>query len=1600
MTTLVPNQRGWVTLFILLFLIPGNKLFAQLFADFSASQVAGCTPVVVQFTDASKGSPSQWRWELGNGVISTLKNPSTTYFNPGTYKIKLVIRNASGADSIVKDKYISVYPNPVVNFKALDSSGCFPLAVKFTDLSTTAGGTITGHNWDFGDGTLSSSPNPIHTYASAGNFTVTLKTTNSYGCTKTVSNNQYIKITNGVKADFTYSNPGQCKAPITINFSNTSTGPGALTYTWNFGDGSESTDANPVHTYTSIGSYSVSLITVSPQGCSDTIKKENLFSIGSIASDFDVPVSVCEGQRLQLKNSTTPKPGSVVWYFGDGSISTDSIPSKIYSTSGNYTIKLVNDFGGCKDSISKSITVHKKTMPDFTSDKTISCKTPFIVNFTNKTTGTNTYKWEFGDGNTSTEAQPSHIYSDTGSYTVMLVVFNENGCADTLVREAYIKIKKPVISITGIPKFGCNPLTITPRATIVSSEPAVSYLWNFGDGTKTNAQYPSYVYNKAGTYDVILTVTTVNGCTTSDTLLKAVRVGDKPEADFTLAPANVCAYKSVVFEDKSIGKVDEWLWKFGDGETSTFQNPSHSFSDTGSFSVTLITFSNTCSDTLVLQDAVYIRPPISKFAVTTNCSDKFRKSFFDESIGAKTWNWNFGDGITSTEQHPSHTYAKKGSYPVTLVVTNGDCMHTMNTIVKVIDEEANFKADYESICRNSNITFTSLNSNPANITDWVWDFGDGAGSTDSIFASHIYTTPGRYTVSLTITDLLGCVNSRTMEILVYGPTADFAPEVSGACLEKSNIRFTEFSSTDGTNAIVKWVWNYGDGTIDSSGTKPYQHLYQTIGEFTVSLKVTDSFGCTDSLSKASAVVIAKPKAGFFSVDSLSCTNKPVQFTNESIGYDLQYAWSFGDAGTSTIDHPIHHYNSIGVYDVKLLITDKYGCKDSVTKADYINISYPKAAFTLSDTLGACPPLLVKFGNVSSSYTSFQWDFDDGNISDLESPSHYYNMPGIYYPKLTVSGPGGCTAVMSRKVEVRGPKGSFSYVPTTGCKPLEVKFTATTLNRVSFLWDFSDGNTVTTTDAIISHTYKEAGEYVPKLIITDETGCSVPIAGADTIKVVGIKAGFDWDKNNLCNTGIVNFTNSTLSNDLIIKYEWSFGDGQTSNAQDPSHVYASPGVYTSQLIVTTQTGCTDTIRINNATTVFKGPSLTIVGDLEACVPAKLTFQGNVVKGDGTNLSWKWSFGNGQTSTLQNPATQIYNNDGLYKLSSVIIDNNGCKDSVSKDINIHPLPLTSAGTDALVCRGNTISLQASGAVKYVWSSSPQLSCTNCANPVAAPDNTTIYAVTGTTAFGCSRTDSVKITVRQKLNLAVHPGDTICVGESVGLWATGADKYTWYPTAGIDQPNTAKPKAKPTAITTYTVIGKDNDNCFTDTATVLIKVNPLPAVDAGADLTMSAGGFVQLNTTNSNDVVSWRWTPGASLNCIDCPAPLARPKAETNYQVQVKNKDGCIDSDDVLVSVICNNGNLFIPNTFSPNGDGSNDRFYPRGTGIHMIRALRIFNRWGELVFEKINFNANDATAGWDGTYKGQKLSADVYIYSCEVVCENNEVLPFKGDITLLQ
>jgi gliding motility-associated-like protein len=1599
MRVLALQHRKWITFLVILLLIQG-KLFAQLSAKFSFSPVEGCAPIVVHFTDQSTGNPTQWRWDLGNGVTSSLQHPSTTYFNPGTYTIKLVVRNAIGADSVVKNSIINVFPNPVINFKASDTSGCSPLFVHFTDLTTTAGGNLTNWVWDFGDGSTDNSNNPSHVYNTGGTYSVALKVSNSYGCTKTFSKNQYIQLSQGVQAGFTNSSPGQCKAPVTINFTNTSAGPGVLNYTWDFGDGTQSVEKDPVHTYTKTGSYTVTLISVSQQGCRDTVKKVNLISIGTINSNFTVPAGICEGQSFLLTNTTTPVPGSSLWNFGDGTTSAAIAPVKSYSGSGTYTIRLVNNFGGCSDSVSKTVTVLPKTKADFAASQNTSCKAPFTVNFINKTVGSNTYKWSFGDGSMSTSAQPSHTYTAVGTYTVTLIAVNENGCSDTLTKADFIQIQKPVITVNGLPRSGCNPVVISPSATITANEPVTGYWWDFGDGTTSNVANPTHTYTKAGNYDVTLTITTTNGCSESVVVSRAVRVGDKPQTKFTANPTDVCAFQPVSFTDNSTGYADQWLWHFGDGDISAKQSPAHEYQDTGRFSVTLIAWSNTCPDTLTINNMVYVRPPIASFVFTNNCADKYKKVFTDRSIGATSWFWNFGDGTTSSAQNPIHTYQAKGTYQVTLNVSNGNCVHSSTATVKVVDETPDFSADKKEICKDNTIAFSAQNINTANIARWQWNFGDGSTAFNQSSVAHRYPKTGKYTTSLTITDILGCSDTKKDEVSVYGPAADFYPNVPGACLENNNIQFADSSKGDGINALVKWVWNYGDGTVDANAQPPYRHSYAQTGEYTVSLKVTDSFGCADSLTKPKAVTIAQPKAGFHSPDSLSCTEKPVRFISGSNGYDLNYEWNFGDGVNSNLSNPVHNYQAIGLYSIRLKITDRYGCSDSVNKPQYINISLPKAAFTVSDSISSCPPLFVRFTNSSANYVSLKWNFGDGNISELANPSHSYTIPGIYYATLIVTGPGGCTDSMSKKIEVRGPRGSFSYKPPVGCKPLTVTFTATTLNRISFIWDFSDGYTISNKDSVMTHTYLEAGDYVPKMILMDASGCSVPIIGSDTIHVVGIEANIKSDKTRLCNSGSVQFTDATVSNDFITNWQWNFGDGNTSNQQHPAHEYAAPGSYSTQLIVSTINGCRDTASVNNDITVFEGPVISLSGDSAACMPAKFTFNGNVVKGDTNTITWNWTFGNGQTAALQHPSEQVYSRDGSYTVTAVATDKNGCTDTKLKTVTVYPLPNTNAGKDGLVCRDNTVQLHATGAGHYVWNASSSLNCLNCSDPVAFPTDNTVYVVTGFTQYGCSSADSVMIAVRQRFVMNVKPGDSVCAGDAILLWASGADKYTWYPSSGLDNNNIARPKARPYTTTTYTVIGKDNDNCFADTATVLLKVNQLPKVDAGADITLPVGSSVQLKTTSSADVTSWQWSPLYSLACGNCPDPQASPKQTTKYEVMVKNSGGCAGRDDVTVSVICNGGNLFIPNTFSPNGDGMNDRFYPRGTGIALIRSLRVFNRWGEVVFEKINFNANDAGSGWDGTYKGQSLSPDVYVYSCEVVCENNEVLPFKGDITLLK
>ena len=1599
--------------YVALALIPvlfGGVAGAQLKADYTSNITAGCAPLVVQFTDSSAGNPNSWKWDLGNGTSSVFQNPSVAYFEPGSYTVTLTIKNSFGVDSVTKVNYITVYASPAVQFKASATSGCFPLATQFTDLSMPGSGQIQSWQWDFGDGNFSDEQNPTHTYTAKGNFNVSLRVTNLYGCVTSKTVNNFIQLETGVKADFSHTGTRTCNAPATIRFQNKSIGTGALSYIWDFGDGTTSNDANPSHVYTTPGNYNVSLIVSNGTGCTDTLVKERLITIGATTADFSVPEKVCEGSPTRFTNTSTPLPGSARWDFGDGTFSDSLHPIKAFTNAGNYVITMVSNNGACKDSVSKEITVISKPEISFFATDTVSCQAPFNVNFTNTTiAGSNfaaeavTWFWSFGDGNTSNEKSPSHTYTKEGEYTVKLLVTNASGCTDSLVMKKYVRIKVPTAAITNLPKKGCAPLQHTFTSVINSIEPIVTYRWNFGDGNYSDSVKPTHVYTKVGVYDITLTYTTKSGCSQTVKVDRGIMVGDKPTAAYTANPVDVCAFVPVNFTDQSSGKPNEWIWFFGDGSSSAEQNPTHQYADTGHFNVTLIAVNNGCADTITIPKKIHVNPPVARFTFDRTCTVPRTIVFKDQSLGADKYSWSFGDGTTSSEKAPSHDYVSAGDYTVTLTVTNDKtgCSHTKTQVIRIVHEVAAFTISDTTVCRNAPVLFKAINSIPANVAAYTWRFGDGTTvNTKKEAISHAYTKSGTYHVTLIVKDIFGCVDSLTQQlpVNVYGPTTVFRSAVAGTCLNTA-VNFIDSSYSDGIHEIIKWQWNWGDGNTEELQAGPFSHAYIKPGQFTVSLVVVDNAGCTDTLVKPKAVVISQPVAAF-TADTLSCTTQAIKFKNASSGPALKYTWDFGDGKSSTERNPVHLYGSEGVYSISLSITDLYGCGASITKTNYVVIGNPVADFKVSDSTGTCPPLVVNFTNQSSNYSKWKWDFGDGSTSTERNPSHFYSQVGTFISKLTVYGPGGCVSEKTQTIKVDGPEGTFSYNTMIGCAPLNITFKAATQKNYSFVWDFDDGTTQSTRDSNIVHTYETPGVYLPKMILQDANGCSVPIKGADSIHVYGVLASYKHDGAKVCDSSMVSFSSTSVHNDAVVKYLWNFGDGTTSTSAAPGHIYTEAGEYQTSLKITTERGCTDSVSLPQMVKVNRTPVIDIAGDESACMPAVLNFNATLANPDTSTISWSWNFGNGNTYTQQTPPAQTFDAAGDYTVRAVGYSSNGCNDTATHVVSVHPLPTLDIQGETIVCAGSAQTLRVSGAATYAWTANDDLSCIDCANPVARPDSATTYFVRGTSAHGCQTVDSISVSVNFPFEITYSKPDTLCVGESIKLNASGAEKYSWYPSTGLNNPGIATPTATPGNTVTYQVIGADNIGCFTDTGYVAIKVYPMPEVNAGDDQTINVGRQTKIDPAVSADVKSVLWTPATGIVSRDHASVTVKPQETTEYTIEVKNEAGCAMQDKVTVFVLCNDANVFVPNTFSPNGDGANDVFFPRGSGLFKVQNLKVFNRWGEVVFERSNFNANDASSGWDGTYKGKQLSPDVFVYVMQVVCENNSTLSYNGNVALIK
>lgn len=1378
-----------------------------------------------------------------------MQNPSATYFTPGTYTVRLTVTNASGSNTLTRTQYISVYEPPTVNFSVDVQTGCFPLRVQFTDLSTVpAGSSIVSWQWDFGNGVTSATQNPQAVYTAAGSFAVTLKLTDDKGCTKILGRNAYINATAGVTAGFTANPPVACASPVNIQFNNTSAGPGTLFYQWNFGDGNTSSLPSPSHLYASDGLYTVTLTATSSNGCEDTATIQ--VPVARFASSFQYTGTACPGAPVSFTNTSTPAADSSSWSFGDGNISFGAAPVHSYASAGTYTVWLYNFFGNCKDSTRQQITIITPPVADFNAPVSASCQTSLAASFQNLSTGAVSWLWDFGDNSSSTEQNPVHTYNGFGAYTVTLIVTNSSGCSDTLTRQDYIRLQQPQIGIPQLSARGCIPFTISPVPVINSADAITSFNWDFGDGTTSTLQNPTHTYTVQGTYIVKLFFTTATGCRDSVIINPGVVVGTKPVADFSATPLENCAFQPIQFTSLS-NPADEWNWSFGDGGTSAVANPPYSYSDTGYFTVQLIAFNSGCADTMTKINYVHILPPISRFTATADCNNRLFFSFTDQSVAALTWSWDFGDGNTSNQQNPTHTYATLGNYNVTLTVTNGNCSHSLTLPVSSLRQVPDFTANVRATCKNAPVYFTPSGFDPALTSSLIWDFGDGTQVTSqgAAVVTNFYIAAGNYTVMLIAVDINGCRDTviKPAYIRINGPTVDFTAQPPTGCAGSALV-FTDLSTTDGVNAITEWIWDFGDGTVQTFNAPPFSHVYNTADTFSVSLRITDAAGCQAFLPRPGYIITSDPQPGFQSADTVTCPGAVVTFINTSIPSAVTSVWDFGDGNTSNAASPTHTYTDTGFYTVKLYITDNTQCADSVVHVNYIHVVKPLASFTVNDSLSACTPLEVQFTNTSANYISATWDFGPGEgNSSLNDPIHYYSTPGIYRVRLIITSAGGCTDSSFMNITVLDTAGlQFNYSPIDGCNPLTVNFSAIgPASTQSYFWDYGDGNAVTNLPNV-THVYQSFGNYLPTVILLDPPGCVIPITGIDTIRIKGANVLFGISDSLFCDVGTVSFTDSTTSSDPVTAYTWTFGDGNGSSAQNPTHYYSAPGLYNVTLSVETQSGCVNAFTKTAAVKVVARPDISIAGDTSVCIYDSLLHAGIFLQPDSSVVTWAWSFPNGNTASIQNPPFQTYSTAGDFTVFAFAANSSGCMDTASQHIAVHPLP---------------------------------------------------------------------------------------------------------------------------------------------------------TIDMPGQMTIQSGFSDTIPAAYSNGVNYWSWTPPYALSCFNCPRPVASPRSTTTYRVAFSDIHGCRNTGSIEVVVICRDANFYIPNTFSPNGDGSNDRFYPRGRGLYLIRSLRIFNRWGEAVFENRNFPANDAIKGWDGTFKGKKAQPDVYVYQIEILCDNGELIKLSGNIALI-
>jgi PKD repeat protein len=1164
-------------------------------ADFDADVVSGCPPLSVNFTDNSNLAASYY-WDFGDGATSTAQHPSHVYAFAGVYTPKLIVTSSNGCtDTLIYPTAINVN-SPSVNYvPPAPILGCAPFASYFADNSASSQWL-----WNFGDGTTSTLSNPQHIYTDSGTYVVSLTTWGiNGGCERTITNFQTFYIDKS-QPGFTYT-VSPCP-PYVVQFTDTSNN--AVAWQWSFSDGGNSTSQHAVHTFPGVGNFNVSLTTTTASGCPTNISISNGVYITGLGAN---PTMSCIDTVAPFNVAFQANSSNASWWlwdFGDGTTSSLQNPNHIYTTNGPFPLTLTVGNDSCTYTLDFPNTTLGHGSGNSGSiggggvvviPKEVHCA-PFDVQFYSPLSTGLAWLWNFGDGHTSNDPNPSHTYTDSGSFIPNVIITGLDGVNDTMFYPLPYYIVKPVADFTINTTNLCNSVVVT-ASTIQSAN---SYHWDFGNGINFNTSSATYNYPLAtSSYLISLKITDTNQC--NSYIAKSFQVS--AASPITSNLRRTCANTNIEFNGGAIN-YQNYFWTFGDGNTSTLKHPIHSYQDAGSYQVMLIvTDINGCIDTFNLAYHIEVFNPKADFSFTktTNCNS-ISVYLSDSSKGNTSWKWMFSDGTVSTNVTTYKAFYNPGYYDITLIAFENICSDTMivNNAIYVSRPAANFTYAQSSVCLPVTATFQDLSIDAA---QWYWDFGDG--STDTVQNPvHIFTSKPVNPITLIIKDVNGCQKDTTKNNIEL-TNAAFSFSSTGNC-NPVTVNFADSSLNP-----ISWLWNFGDGTSSSDASPT--HTYYTNGSYDVELTVEAAEGCFSTVHMDSLIVVGQSNADFKADTTNGCLPFLVVFSDMSTNV-VNWDWDFGDGSTSSNQNPNHIYTTPGNYTVRLITQNTFGCTDTIIKTGMVNVRGAVPDFSVTSTNG-CAPVIITFNNLSTGAISYYWSFGDGSTDSSASVTHSYTNQGNFTASLYAYDSTGCSTIYSYPDPIvvgESPVLDYTVSATSGCSPFAISISDYNTIADSLVWDMGDGTIVIGPHPI--YTYQNPGSFLIKLFAYNNGGCIDSLVYPDTIKVYQTPAAsFTSNIQIGCDPLPIQF-NNTSSNLTNASYYWNFGNQDSSTANNPYYTYLNSGNFTPYLVVINEGGCQDTFYMGSPIVAY---------DRTPPMPTSISY---VTVLDNSSVKIKWPVSN--------------------------------------------------------------------------------------------------------------------------------------------------------------------------------------------------------------------------------------------------------------------------------------------------------------------------------------------------------------------------------------